>query len=109
MSAQRLQRSTQIVGSSLMSRGATIHPPNRSSILKRGVRCTLKAARKLRGFVRQTLGISKVQFVEQSNTIHYFDKDANEYNFDDMEEPVEVANECEFDDDTQTEPRTRVE
>ena len=26
-----------------------------------------------------------------------------------MEEPIEVANECEFDEDTQTEPRTRVE
>ena len=48
------------------------HPPPkpRPSILTRGVRCTFGAAR---GFVRQALGISKVRFVERSNTIHYFD------------------------------------
>ena len=82
------------------------HPPPtpRPSIFKRGVRCTLKAARKLRGFVRQALGISKVRFVEKSNTIRYYDKDINEYNLDDMEEPIEAANECEIDEDTQTEP-----
>ena len=87
------------------------HPPAkpRPSILKRGVRCTLKAARKLRGFVRQALGISKVRFVEQRNTIHHFDKDVNEYNLDDVEDHVEVANECVFNEDTQTEPRTRME
>ena len=45
----------------------------------------------------------------KSNTIRYYDKDINEYNVDEMEEPIEVANECEFDEDTQTEPRTRVE
>ena len=43
------------------------HPPPtpRPSILKRGVRCTLKAARKLRGFIRHALGISKVRFVKE--------------------------------------------
>ena len=73
------------------------------------MRCNLKAARKLQGFVRQALGIYKVRFVKQSNTIHYFDKDENEYNFDDIEEQDEVANECEDNNSTQIEPQTRVE
>ena len=87
------------------------HPPPkpRPSILTRGVRCTFGAARKLRGFVCQALGISKVQFVKQSNTIHYFDKDANEYNFSNTEEQDEVTNECDNNDSAQIKPQTRVE